>query len=225
MKSKTLNNLLFYTGTVLADIFIPLWLISFALFVSAGYILTLFMTLTSEIWAAVLVVAMLLPLVCLIEAFRLRWKHGEYGSQDLKWRIILPIVIPLLVLAPGVFAIVSSPTLQVYSHPDIHFGYINQLLYDSTPVENVFLAGYPANYYWLWHAYIAAIVKLTSFKASHVATYLNIVSILLSLLWIGQALVKLRLSKRRAFFIGALGHVRICFGESNRNIEPDNRCH
>ncbi len=188
----------------LADIVMPLWIISFALFVSVGYVLTLLMPMRIENWAALLLFAIILPLVCLVARAWSKHNQGDYCDVDFAWRMILPMAIPILVLAPGLFGIVSSPTMQVMNHPDIHFGYIYQLIYDSTPVENVFLAGFPANYYWLWHAYIAAFVKLTSFQASHVATYLNIISILLSLLWIAQALVKLRLGKQRTFSLGLL---------------------
>ena len=198
------RNCLNIASILLADIIIPLWVISFALFVSVGNILTQFIRLRIENWATLLLFATLLPLVCLAIRARGKFQRDEYGTVNVSWRVILPIVIPFLVLAPGLLAIVSSPTMQVMNHPDIHFGYIYQLTYNATPTENVFLAGYPANYYWLWHAYIAAIGKLTTFKASHVASVLNVVSILLSLLWIGQALTRLRLGKPRTVHLGLL---------------------
>lgn len=182
----------------------PLFAISLALFASLGYILSLLLPVAIGLWQALLVACTLIPLGWLMTGAHKRLKQSQSDAQQNTWRDLAPLVVPALVLAPGLYAIASSITMQVYSHPDIHFAYINQLLYGSTPVENVFLAGHPANYYWLWHAYIAAIVKLTSFKAAHVATYLNILSILLSLLWIGLALVKLRLGKPKTLSLGLL---------------------
>ncbi|MCY4021576.1 MAG: hypothetical protein OXG39_19410 [Chloroflexi bacterium] len=188
----------------LADIVVPLWIISFALFVSVGYVLTLLIPMRIENWAALLLFAIILPFCCLVARAWSKHKKGGYSGFDIAWRMFLPMAIPVIVLAPGLFIIVTSPTMQVMNHPDIHFGYIYQLMYESTPVENVFLAGFPANYYWLWHAYIAAFVKLTSLKASHVATLINVGSMLLSFLWIGQVLVRLRMAKPRTIYLGFL---------------------
>ena len=98
----------------------------------------------------------------------------------------------------------SSPTVQILSHPDLHFGYINQLLYGSTPLENVFVAGYPANYYWLFHAFLAAVVKTTALRAPVVASIVNVLSVVSSFLWIGQILVLLKLGKLRTLSLGLL---------------------
>ena len=116
----------------------------------------------------------------------------------------MPLVVPAMVLAPGLYAIVSSPTVQILSHPDLHFGYINQLLYGSTPLENVFVAGYPANYYWLFHAYLAAVVKITALRAPYVASIVNVLSVVSSFLWIGQILILLKLGKLRTLTLGLL---------------------
>ena len=96
----------------------------------------------------------------------------------------------------------ASPSLQIYHHGDLHGAYINQLLYGSGPAENIFLAGYPANFYWLFHAFIAPIVQITSLSPLLVLTVFNIVAILSSLLWIARILIILELCRPQTLFFG-----------------------
>jgi hypothetical protein len=114
------------------------------------------------------------------------------------------VIVPVLVVAPGLYAIASSPTVQILSHPDLHFGYINQLRYGSTPLENVFIAGHPANYFWLFHAYLAAIIETTNLRAPYVATIVNVMAVFSSFIWIGKSLILLKLAKPRTMYLGIL---------------------
>lgn len=204
MIDEKLRTMLNSISIVLIDIIIPLWIISFALFVSIGYFLSLWFPIKIADWAALLMSIIILTFCCLVMRSRSKHKLGRYCEVEFTWRILLPIAVPVFVMLPGMLVIFSSPTMQVMNHPDIHFGYIYQLFYESTPVENIFLAGFPANYYWLWHAYIAAVVKITSLHASHVATLINIGSMYLSFLWIGQVLLRLRFAKPNSLYLGFL---------------------
>ena len=182
----------------------PLFAISFALFVSLGYILTLIMPMTIDLWQALLLPCTLIPFVWLSAGAYKRWKTSRTEAYSITWRVLLPLVIPVLVVAPGLYAIVSSPTVQILSHPDLHFGYINQLLYGATPLENVFVAGHPANYFWLFHTYLAAIIKTTALRPPYVASIVNVLAVFSSFLWIGQTLVMLKLAKPRSLYLGLL---------------------
>lgn len=182
----------------------PLFAISFALFVSVGYILSLLMPMTIGLWQALLLPCTLIPFVWLMAGAYNRWQTSRKGECRFTWHVLLPLVVPLLVVAPGLFAIVSSPTVQILSHPDLHFGYINQLLYGATPLENVYVAGYPANYFWLFHAYLAAIIKTTALRPPYVASIVNVFAVFSSFLWIGQILVLLKLAKPRTLYLGLL---------------------
>ena len=164
----------------IAEIFVPLTLISLALFVSIGYIITRFFAATIETWQSVFWVSTLIPLLLLsVKAYTAN-RANILSCRSFSPRIALPLVVPLLVLAPGLYVLNSSPTMQVLSHPDLHFGYINQVLHNSTPFESVFLAGHPATYYWLFHAYIGTLVEITSLRAPVVATVVNITAMFLS---------------------------------------------
>ncbi|MCY4539527.1 MAG: hypothetical protein OXE52_15015 [Chloroflexi bacterium] len=189
---------------LILEVLNPLFAISFALFVSVGYIFTLLMPVTIELWQALLIPCTLIPFAWLLAGAVKRSKQSQSDACRFSWRGFLPLVIPILVLAPGLYAIASSPTVQILSHPDLHFGYINQLLYGSTPLENVFVAGFPANYYWLFHAYLAALTEATALRAPYVASTVNVLSVISSFLWIGQILVLLKLGKPRTLSLGLL---------------------
>ena len=179
----------------------PLFMISLALFASVGYILTLLMPVAIDVWQAVFWVCTLLPLMGLLARVYVKWKQDVYVKSEVSWRMVLPF-IPLLVLAPMLYAEFSSPGLQVLAHADIRLGYIHQLLYGSTPVENIFAAGHPASYYWLYHAYIAAVAKITSLHPLQAEEIVNITAIFSGLLWIARTLIALKLAKPRTVYLG-----------------------
>lgn len=189
-------------AVLITDALNPLFVISLALFASVGYILTLLMPVAIDVWQAVFWVCALLPLMGLLARVYVKWKQGVYVKSEVSWRMALPF-IPLLVLAPILYAELSLPGLQVWSHGDIRLGYIHQLLYGSTPVENIFAAGHPANYYWLYHAYMAAVAKITSLHPLQAEEIVNTAAIFSGLLWIARTLVVLKLAKPRTVYLGA----------------------
>lgn len=186
------------------DVLNPLFAISFALFVSVGYIVSLLMPVTIGLWQALLIPCTLIPFVWLLAGAVKRSKQNQSNVYRFSWRVFLPLVIPILVLAPGLYAIASSPTVQVLSNPDLHYGYIHQALHRSTPFENIFVAGYPANYYWLFHAYVAAWTQWTIGPPSYIGSIVNVLAVFSSFLWIGQTLVLLKLGKPRTWTLGLL---------------------
>lgn len=188
----------------------PLFAISFALFVSVGYILSLLMPVSIGHWQALLIPSTLIPFGWLLAGAIKRSKHSASNAHSFSLRDFSPLVVPALALAPGLYAIASSPTVQVLSNPDLHYGYINQALHGSTPFENIFVAGFPANYYWLFHAYVAAFTQWTTWPASYIGTIVNVLAVCSSFLWIGQALVILGLAKPRTFTLGLLTTFVFC---------------
>ena len=189
------------TSSLVLDILNPLFLISLALFVGIGYILTLFMPVAIGHWQALFWLTLLLPGAVLARSARGKWLRNAY--RDPSWRALLPL-LPLLVILPAVWAEFTSPTLQITHHGDIHIGYIHQLLYETTPIDNVFMVGFPANYYWLYHAYLATIARITSFSPASASSIVNVIAIFSSLIWIGQTLEMLKLSKSRTLTLGLM---------------------
>ena len=189
-------------AVLITDVVNPLFVISLALFASVGYILTLLMPVTIDIWQAVFWVCTLLPLMGLLARVYAKRKPDVYVKSGVSWRMALPF-IPLLVLAPMLYAEFSLPGLQVWAHADIRLGYMNQLLYGSTPVENIFAAGHPADYYWLYHAYVATVAKITSLHPLQAKIIVNIAEIFSGLLWVAQTLIVLKLAKPRTVYLGA----------------------
>ena len=188
-------------AVLITDVLNPLFVISLALFVSLGYILTLLMPVDIDIWQAVFWVCAVIPFIGLSARVYAKRRQSIYAKSRASWRMLLPF-IPLLVLAPMLYGEFSFPGLQVWAHGDIRLGYIHQLLYGSTPVENIFAAGHPANYYWLYHAYIAAAAKITSLHPLQAEEIINITAIFSSLLWIAKTLVALKLAKPRTVYLG-----------------------
>lgn len=197
-------------AVLILEVLNPLFAISFALFVSVGYILTLLMPVTIGLWQALLVPCTLIPFAWLLHGAVKRSQQSQSEPYQYSWRILLPLVIPIVVLAPGLYAIASSPTVQALSNPDLHYGYIYQALHGSTPYENIFVAGYPANYYWLFHAYVAAYTQWTALPPSYIGTLVNVLAVCSSFLWIGQTLVILGLAKPRTLALGLLTTFVFC---------------
>ena len=177
------------------DILNPLLLISLALFVSVGYILTLIMPVDIDIWAALLWASVLLPLIPLSLRARQRWRVKPPHHESQPWRRLLP-ALPMLILLPSVVAILGSPTLSTISHADLYFVFVNQLYHGFAPPEHVLLPGFAANHYWLFHAYIAALVRATSTDTYSSLNVLNIIYIFSSLLWLAKTLVALAWASR-----------------------------
>ena len=189
----------------------PLLVIWLALFVCLGYILTLLMPVRIAHWTALLVITLLLSLAGLLLRFRGKTPRGpavESGrraveTQGFHWRALLPL-LPLLVFLPMFQAELASPTLQILNHGDMHVGYVHELLYRTTPAENIFVPGYPANFYWLYHALLAALVQATGWAPPLVASLLSIIAICSSFYWLARILVGLGLAKLRSLYLGLL---------------------
>ncbi len=187
----------------------PLYVISIALYVGLGYILTLLMPVDISHWRAVFWISVVAPFILLMIRAISIWQGASIEEARSAWRRVLPL-LPLLFLVP-VFAVeLTYPDLQLPGHGDLHIGYALQLLYGTTPIESVFLAGYPANYYWLYHAYLAVIASITSLSVPTVGSILNLLAILSSLLWIAQTLIELRLAKPRTVYLGLLAILVYC---------------
>ena len=190
-------------AAALVDILNPLFVISLALFVTIGYALSLIMPVTIEVWRALFWLTLLLPLAGLSLRVYRNWHREERSSIASSWRVMLPLV-PLLVLTLHLYAEFSATPLQVLSHGDIHSGYVYQILYRETPLENVFLAGFPANYYWLYHAYLAVLVKISFLSMGLVSSLVLVVSILSGVLWVAEIILLLKLAKPRTIYLGCM---------------------
>ena len=140
---------------LILEVFNPLFAISFALFVSVGYIFSLLTPMTIDLWQALLIPCTLIPLAWLLSGAVKRSKQSQSDAYQFSWRVFLPLVVPILVLAPGLYAIVIQPNCANTIHIPIFIsGTLISCFTVPRQLENVFVAGYPANYYWLFHAYI-----------------------------------------------------------------------
>ena len=194
---------------LLVEVLNPLLVISIALFVGVGYILTLLMPVNISHWQMLFWVTLLLPLGTLLIRANQIWKRDCAPSARSAWKRFLPL-LPLLIFIPVFGAELTYPNLQLPGHGDLHAGFVFQLLHGSTPIDNVFVPGYPANYYWLYHAYLAALVSITNLSVPTVGSIVNLIAILSSLLWIGQTLIVLGLASARTVKLGLLAILVYC---------------
>ncbi len=197
---------------LVVEILNPLLLISLALFVSVGYILTLLMPVNIDIWALLLTVSWVIPVIPLARRAHRIWRNRSLNSDRVTWRVFLPW-LPLLALAPVLLVQLAFASLNSIAHVDMYFSYVIQAYHGSTPLENVFVPGYAANYYWLYSCLLAAIVRLTSVDTYSVFNLLNFAYLLGGLLWLAQAIIALNLAKPRTLYLGIL--VMFVFGAVN----------
>lgn len=191
------------------EVFNPLFVISIALFVSVGYVLTLTMPVNIATWTVLLWVCTLMPLaLLLLRAYHLRRQIPAKPTFSMR-HVLLPL-IPLLILVPTFLVELISADLQILYHGDFHVGYIWQLFYGATPVESIFLPGYPANYYWLYHAYLAALVNITSLAPPLVSSIINMLAILSAMLWIALTLIELKLARAGTICLGLVAVLVYC---------------
>ncbi|MYA92537.1 MAG: hypothetical protein F4Y30_03845 [Chloroflexi bacterium] len=192
-----------------SEVLNPLLIIWLALFVCLGYILTLLMPVRIEQWTALLGATLLISLAGLSLRFWHLWRAGAYRSLAFEWRALLPMV-PLLVFLPMMLAQLSSPSHQLQSHADLYISYVHELLYRETPAESVYIAGYPANFYWLYHALLAALAQLTALAPSQIAQVLNVLAVCSSFYWLSEVIVRLGLAQRRTMRLGCLVMLVYC---------------
>ncbi len=201
-----------FISVAVVDVLNPLLLIASALFMSVGYILTRLMPAHIDIWAALLWFSVLLPLFPLLQRARRRWLRNPPRPERSPWRRVLP-ALPILILSLAAPAILGSPTLNSISHIDIYFVYVRQLYTGIAPPENIFMPGFPANHYWMYHALVAAILRVTAADTYSVFNLLNLIFLLSSLLWLAKTLVALGLGKPRSIYLGIL--ILFVFGAVN----------
>ncbi len=183
------------------DILNPLLIISLALFVSVGYVLTLLIPVNIDVWAALLVLSLLLPCIVLSWRQRMRWKSTRQAPKPSSFRVLLTI-LPLLLLLPAIAVYLTRPSLIAIPHINIYLVYGQQIFHGASPPENIFMPGFAATHYWLFHAYIAALVKVTAVDIYSAAVLINAFYIFGSLYWIGRALVALKLAEAGSLWLG-----------------------
>ena len=185
----------------LVDALNPALTIALALHVSLGYILTLLRPVAFEHWLALFWLASILAL-CGAAWLAFRAAGGDSnGAFD--GRGLLPL-LPLLILLPAVLAEFAHPSMQITHHGDVHLGFIHQLQYGVTPIENVFAAGYPPAYHWLYHAWLLPIAGITGFNPATVSSLVNVAAMLSSFIWLGKSLLLLGLGDSRGIRLGFL---------------------
>ena len=192
-----------FAAVLIADVLNPLFVMSLAIFASAGYLLSLLTPVDIEMWRGLFWVSLVMPGLGLLARFYARWKRGEYIKGGASWRMLLPF-IPLLILAHSLIIEFSNPFLQIAAHGELYSGYMQQLLRGATPIENYYAAGHPPDHYWLYFAYVAAVAKIASWPLLYASAIVNFAALFSGLLWLARVVILLRLARPRTIYLGLL---------------------
>ena len=193
------------------DVVNPLLLISLALFCGLGYIFTSIVPVDIHIWSALLCFSLLTPLPGLLIRARRLWAPAQRKIPPFGWRALLPLLI-VIALLPASSFILANPSIKAIAHIDMYFVYIAQLYNGIAPPENLYMPGLDPNHYWLFHALVAALVKLSALDVYSVINLATAVFLFSSVFWLAQTLLELKLAKPRSlglvvallFLLGAL---------------------
>ena len=174
----------------LIDILAYSIMISLVIFGIGGYVCSLLLdNMKIEYWAIILATAFITVFVLLIYI-----RKDEYAQYKFSLKSFILGLLPYLLLIPSIMAVVLSTRLQISNHAPIHMGYITQILNGISPPENPLLPGYPANNYWLYHAFLSLIVYVFHIAQPAAATVVNIGAIFGTLYFIRKSLSVLGLS-------------------------------
>jgi hypothetical protein len=119
------------------------------------------------------------------------------AAEGRRWHERALGLVPYLVFVPGVVAVLRSVRQQISFHGFVHVGYVLEILHGHVPPENVTFPGTPANFYWLFHALLAAISTVTQQPPTLVATQVNVVVLICSL-GLATALIGLLAGRERS---------------------------
>lgn len=106
-------------------------------------------------------------------------------------------VVPWLLLIPGFLAMLLSVRMQLSFHGYLMSGYVAQILNGNIPPENVLFPGFPANYYWHYHALVAALTRVTQTPPPLVATILSIIVLIITVVLLMELQKHLQVTERR----------------------------
>ncbi len=164
----------------------PFIAIFLAVFIGVGFGLSLFTSVSIELWSLTFAACFL---IC--TAFFAIKKPNFSLEIDLEVSHFRRMdrwlgYAPYLIFVPALVVVFSDTHFQMVFDGDIHTSYINEILVGTTPPENPFLPGYPPNYYWLYHALIATFANVTNLAPPLISSLLNVMALICIFAWTKQ---------------------------------------
>jgi hypothetical protein len=171
---------------VLREYFIATFPIALVMFAAVGYTLSqVIQPLSIHGWDIVLLLSLVgaTSLSVLINREGI-FRAADHTKQPKQSRVVA--YIPYLILLPGLAAVLLSTRIQISFHGFFHSGYVYQILANHTPPENPILPGFPANIYWLYHAFLAASADLTGVAPPLLSIAVNILTLIATIILAAQ---------------------------------------
>ena len=124
---------------------------------------------------------------------------------------IAGFLTPFVVLVPGLVALLASVRVQLSFHGYLHSAYVYEVLNGRLPPDNPLLAGEPANEYWLFHVFVAAVSFTARLAPPLAAALVNVAALAASIAAICWTLRLLDLWPKRPLSRGSTALV-VLFG-------------
>jgi len=182
---------------------LPLLTFPPVIFALAGYLVSLIVPISIELWDMVFLLSIVFCLG-ILSGSKTVFSTPQAESSLPSWQVIVLIVLPLLVLIPGMYATLVDTSVQTTVHADFHTSLINQIMHGTFPPVNPQIPDLPIGYYWLYHSLLAVPTHLLGVAAPIVSASLNLISLICSLFWVGLLVQELGFESKRPFVLGCM---------------------
>lgn len=185
---------------------IPLFTFFPVVFALAGYLASLLMPMTIELWEVIFFLSIALCLGVLIKT---NVSYVTFDDEPANpsyqwWKISLLILIPMLVMIPGLLATFVDTKVQTISHADFHSSLLNQIIHGTFPPVSPQIPDLPIGYYWLYHAILAVPTHLLSLASPMVSASLNLIALICTLFWAWLVIDELEVKHKNYLIMGAM---------------------
>jgi hypothetical protein len=171
-----------------------------------GYVLSRITDMTIVMWELVMLASILLCVgVVLATKIPYVTTQSEHNPRAMSWWFVLALIaLPMLVMLPGLWALLTDTGVQAITHTDFHASLINQIIHGTFPPVNPQIPDLPIGYYWLYHALIAVPSHLFNIAAPLISVALIYSSLVMALLYLWLIVEELGFERRQYLVMSTL---------------------
>jgi hypothetical protein len=165
----------------------PAIAIALCLTASIGFVGANLFPTPIQFWVILLFLSLIISITGMLYWHPAQHEEANPSKKSKSWWIqaleLLSALLPLLVFTPAVIAFIQLPDAHISHHGDLHANYIIQILHGVGVPDNGFFPEAPINYYWLYHAIIAAISYALNIPIPVAHTVLSSIVLFATLGW------------------------------------------